>query len=1522
MGAIMEKQKKWQFYLIIAVIALTLYNILPTVFFYSRPLKSPIDAKRAQVISEQIIQRVNDLEPESKEWIESFCDLLKIKPASISLKAEVPQLISVAFKNTEDAQRFRQFLPRSGALIPFVPSQLSLYDPEDTANKTVLVQRRIPVHFDPSQLATYTEFSEKFTSQGTPTPLYRGLIEDRAIQIGTALAGPGENALYVHALSGHLNDQQQQEILNLLAQNITGFTRVFGESSPIAQRYFATFTQIDSQDRAALIELLSRSMDAYRDQIRAEKGVIQEESDQLKSKGQFLATVKQQRLELLTSREKSLDLASAIVKRNTQGFSAGKAPMTPASFASLLQSSAAEKIQTVSLNNQNPFISQISIDWSHEKIALVLHPDVASLRQKLDQSPNQSALRDQADQLLYNEIASVSRQSGEEISPHQNSFEIQLSLLNDSKSFLAMRLSSIAAAQSRQLQETLKATWHPLHPDLTPSTFPIYDYDTFSKLPASEQNFALVIYAPSLNRKVPPQGFHMNSIYVIAKGMDKFLQRLKNESHPEQFYTDFNHLREILQQNGFVGYSGSAYGLSPDFAGDFIFEGKDYYQTVLKATREDFTVHGTKRYAVLEFTDVEQRLLAENKIDNSMHEDLLRWRDDYHAAKMNIRGVSRYDVPKPTRNVFLDNLRLSWIKYFRGDDRKILHWGLDLSGGKTVQIELRDSNNRPVTNDADLKQGINELHNRVNKMGVSEVSIRQEGNFITLDFPGSQGLSAAELVKASTMYFHIVNEKFGSWNPQLAEASQRFLQDIWNEVVVTNRKSIEEINQIAWKHLYGDSMDPDVIQPRSEAARILYENGMRLSNPKDSGISGAFNETFSEIAMFRGDDFTDWYGQTHPLLIVFRNYALEGSSLENIQASYDPSKGNYLAFSVAGSHTSKEGSKTSPRDDLYAWSSRFAKEKIAGTPVETWSSGKGWRMAVILNGSIISAPTLDSALRESAMISGSFTQREITQLEADLKAGSLSFTPHILSEKNVSPELGSKERKSGIIAMVLSLLLVMGVMIGYYRFGGLVASVAVFFNLFLMWATLQNLQATLTLAGIAGIILTLGMAVDANVLVFERIREEFAVSGRIASAVHAGYRKAFSAILDSNVTTLIAALVLFHFDSGPIKQFAVMLIIGIVSSMFSALFMTRFFFAGWVQNPAHRSLNMLNWFRAKNYNFLKHTKKTVIFSAAVILVGCFLLLAQRHTLFGMDFSGGYALNIELQVKEGSKESTHYRQAVEDALLKQGASARDFQVRELSPASNLRIFLSRSLQQPGHPFYGMPLENDLKEPAFRFELNPRIVWVVNALEKSGLKISPASLQNLDKNWTEVSGQMSDSMRNNALIGLCLALLCILVYITFRFEFKYAISATLCLAHDVLFTLGLLAILHALGVGIQIDLNTVAALMTIVGYSLNDTIIVFDRIREDVRLMRKSTFTEIINHSLNVTLSRTTMTSGTTLLVLIPLILLGGSTLFGFSLVMAIGVIFGTLSSLFIAAPLMKYFHDRELQRDSKLVPNER
>ncbi len=359
------------------------------------------------------------------------------------------------------------------------------------------------------------------------------------------------------------------------------------------------------------------------------------------------------------------------------------------------------------------------------------------------------------------------------------------------------------------------------------------------------------------------------------------------------------------------------------------------------------------------------------------------------------------------------------------------------------------------------------------------------------------------------------------------------MQEVWNEATVTGRKDPQNINRVAYSHLHAKQGES-----RSSAAQMLWENGLRLTPFNDPEASSSVDDSISKIAVFRGSDFSEGHNQTHPLLIVFRNWAIEGASLENIHAGYDPAKGNFLSFDVASSFAAG-GKRIQPQSDLFSWTSRYSKERVLGSPLENFSRGRGWRMAVLLNDSIISAPTLDSGLRESAMISGSFTQREVSRLAADLKAGSLTFTPHILSEKNVSPELGKADRIKGITATAAALLLVIGSMLAYYRFAGLVASIAVLFNLLILWATLQNLGATLTLAGLAAVVLTVGMAVDANVLVFERIKEEFPSRAASASALSAGYKKAYSAIIDSNVTTIIAALILLNFDAGPIKSFAV-----------------------------------------------------------------------------------------------------------------------------------------------------------------------------------------------------------------------------------------------------------------------------------------------------------------------------------------------------------------------------------------------
>jgi SecD/SecF fusion protein len=1512
----MEKQKRWQFWLIVTVVVLTLYNILPTIFYYSKPLKSPIDAPRAENISKEIVDRVDSLEEQSKEWLLAFNQLIGVKAQSIELKKDDPRLFVMTFNNAEDAQTFRKFLPTAGILIPFVPSQLQLL-PEigQAQDNVVYVSRNIGVHLDPNDLSKLFTFSPMFVDNKV-SPGYLDITADRAVEIASALAGPSPAARQVVSIVDAPASTNNVDQAVALARDIIDAQKTLSKNPEIVKRYYATFTQVDHPDRDNLISKLVTRFETLKTRLDDQHKALAAED-----KAQKVNSSKSETMALLDKQALTLETASSVLKKNLADFKAGKKPLSRADLKTLFDKSAKamdpkENVQTLELAGFDPFIKNIAIHWNDGQLYFGLYSDVQKIRLNPAPNENQALAQEKINQMIVNELARIGHSSDETIQPIGDDYGITLNKLTNAQSFLALNLGYLADKETSQVKNQLNLAWQPKHVDLTRANYPISSYQDYKNEKPEAQKLGLVVYAPAANPNVqPPEGFRKNSIYVIARGLDDILQKYReipNNQEAKSLVDDFNALQAVLQQSGFIGYSGSSFGLASEFHKDFIFEYSDYYGDLLKATREDFYVKGSKRYAILDFTDVEQRILTRNKIDDSIHEDLLKWKEAYGAAQVDLNPVARYRVPAPTKNVYVDNFELSAIKYFRGDDRKILKWGLDLSGGKTVRIGLRDQNNRPVTNPDDIKQAVNELYVRINAMGVSERTIRIENDNIILDFPGSQGLSASELVKASAMYFNIVNEKFSNSNTEIGQAINRFLQDVWNEAIVTNRKDVDSINEIAWQHLGGEGND---VRPRSEVASFLYQNGLRLANPKTDTTSSAFNDTLSKVAMYRGDDVTEWHRQTHPLVVVFNNYALEGSNLDNVHVGYDPSEGNTLMFSVKRSGLGRDRSTISPQDEFYTWTSQFAADKVAGTPLEAYTQGRGgYRMAVILNGKIVSDPVLRASLRDAGTISGHFTQREINQLAADLKAGSLSFTPKILSEQNVSPELGKEERNKGIFSAALAIILVVSAMIGYYHFAGIVASVAVLFNILIMWGVFQNIDYVMTLPGLAGLVLTVGMAVDANVLVFERIREEFAHSGRIASAIQAGYRKAFSAIFDSNITTIMAAFILIQFDSGPIKGFAVALIIGIISSMFTSLFMTRYYFAGWVKNPKHKSLSMSKFFNTTHFNFLAQTKKAVIISIIVMLLGSYLLVEQRNTILGMDFTGGYSLTVDFDEKPG----TNYRQEAMNAILAAGASSNEVQIRELSRPNQLRMQLGISMEEKGHPFYQMPEKTQAPANSnftYQYQENPRITWLVDTLAKNGLKIQKNELPELERDWTVMSGQLSDTMRNNAIIALFLALVGVLIYITFRFEFKYAIGAVVGLVHDVIITLGIAAMFHKLGFPVSIDLQVVGAIMTIIGYSLNDTIIVFDRIREDIKIYRKMKFADLINQSLNVTLSRTVMTAGTTLLVLLTLVLFGGQSIFGFSLVMLIGIFVGTFSSLFIAAPVMLYFHNREVAQEN-------
>jgi SecD/SecF fusion protein len=1506
----MNKKTKWQLTLIITVLLLTLYNILPTLIFYSKPLDLPISSKDSDGVIQDVISRVNSLQDESLDWIKSFNKSLRIQEKNIKVIPKNPRLIRVEFQDSKDAETFRKVLPRSGGLISFYPSTLNLaeneidpYTMEEISSNVVIVQRKIPIQFEKQEKEKYFSYTPIRNENGSLTTEAWSIYEDRILNLGLVLAGTNENSSLLE-LAISTPSYQAADLLYLLAENLVSLEKTLDGYPQIAKNFFASYTKGLTNTKEK-IEALIVKFEELKSNIQKEKIALKEANQNDLNKDE---------IELLEQKETKLLKAINVTKKNKLALSSESETWTKDSLRVYISKAIAQN-QNFSFDLEipgNSVFEKIKFDQKNAQISLILRKDLLHLKNRLEKDSKEVLRFNALSSLIYDEVAKISRDADEVLKPEALEFTVNFDELQDVTCFIKLNLNELAKAEHENAKEILLNLWHPTSQDLNSEAYPVYDYKDFQSLPPSQKNLSLVVYSPMLSSSTPLKGFKENSIYVIAKDLGRIVRKFKNDRGSEEAIrvkNDFEQLATLLKSAGFAAYPGTTYPLGQEFANDYIFELKDFHLPLIMATRENFRLKGSKQYATLELSNLRDRILKTNQIETKMHEDLLKWQEEYQKCKVDPSMRTRFDVPQPTRNVLVDNFIISFKKYFRGDDRKILKWGLDLSGGKSVQIALRDSNNKIVTKESDLKQAMNELFARVNKMGVSDVNIRSEGTNITLDFPGSKDISASELVKASSMTFNIVNEKFSPDNQSKnSNEVNRFLQNVWNEAVVTNKKDVESINMIAWSHLYGDSLDETNSAPKTDSAKYLYEQGFRLANPSNPEISSNFNDVDSKIALYRGDSFAEWHGQTHPLLIVFKNNALEGSNLENVHSGYDPAKGNFLSFEVRNTQISTDGIKTHPRLNLNAWTSIFSKDKILSTPYENFAKGRGWRMAVILNGYVVSAPNLESALKDSGMITGHFTQREITSLVSDLKAGSLSFKPEILSEKTISPDLGMKERVQGIISTVVALIGVIAIMVSYYKFGGIVASIAVIINLFIMWGALQNIGASITLPGLAGIILTVGMAVDANVLVFERIREEFKKTGKIINSIQVGYQKAYSAIIDSNVTTIIAALILLNFDSGPVKGFAVTLIIGIVSSMFTALFMTRYFFSEWVKNPKNKELKMANLIEVKNINFIKHSKPFMIVSILVLVIGSLALAKNKDQIMGMDFTGGFAVNVELS---GNQVNSEF---LKSSLLKApNVSPSDIQIREFGN-NQFRISLAKSMTLKGKPFYEMPLETSVEYPTFAYEKNPKLVWLVSALEKSNISLSKSSLETIDQNFRSISGQMSDTMRNNALIGIGLACLAILVYITLRFEFAYAVSATFGLVFDLFITLAILGILNMCGVNIQIDLNIVAALMTIIGYSLNDTIIVFDRVREELKHLRHLSFKQVVNHSINATLSRTLLTSGTTLVVLVALVALGGSSLLGFSLIMAIGVVVGTLSTLFISSTLLIALQKKEIGKN--------
>lgn len=1457
----MEKIKKWQVSLIFFVIFLTIYNILPTVFYYSQPLKSPVDEKIAKTIEKDISTRVSHLDSDTKDWIQSFCDSLSISIKSLKSDPKIPSKIQVDFYTENDVKIFRRHFPQAEKTLSHPPAKLLLReDAEKDFSKKVLIDRSF-ASLDPQKLSDYITFSHKKDAKGSPSNLYRNIVKDRIQRILFHINEESKELL----ASSDLSTPHQQKILFQTAKQLSEYKKAFGELSLVSQRLFQS---LGSKDESHYKKMLSAFMSA-------EKSLKSFEKEEKNTSSKNLDEIKSQ----LSVIQDSL----SVLQKEKSFFLKNPAVISWEKIDHLIEESQ-ESSLTISLKNTHPFIKEIVLSWEKDRLDFILHKDALPFIQEK---------RSLAMNMILREMSRIAHISSEKIEKTDEGFTISLEHLENSQGLLAIDLWKIAHDEADLLLDAL-SSWKPSHPELQASFFPILSDVEYEKLSDLDRRIACVVVHPKNVQTLFPF-LDSSSFYVVLKGIEPLMEKYAESTNSEEkqlLFQDLQSLQLLLHERGFSGYPARTLSSSKEFHSDLIFEKRNYFAPFLHATEEAFQTHGSKRYATLDLKDVEQRLLVKNAIETKRHNRLIEERDAYNKAKVHFGSEAAF-LPKPKKSLFWNNLSLSFAKYFRGDERKILRWGLDLSGGKTVTLAFYDHLGKKVTSPQDLDKGISELEKRINRLGMAEIQIRREGTNITVDFPGSENFSAKELISGSSMFFHIANEQFSYKNPELSREVHLFLQDIWNEAKINQTTDPLQIEEIACKHLYGENLDPKKPNPKSSSAKVLYEKGLRLALPETQKSSDSFSDALSKVAVFR-EDAHKQSRQGPPLLIIFNNYALKGSYLTDIHPSYDPQQGNFLRFSVKGQYETKEGKVVAPKEALYNWTSQFAREKVQGTPLESYTQGDGFRMAVLLNGHLISAPTLDAPIKDQAIISGSFSQKEVNDLAFDLKAGSLSYVPKILSETNVSPQLGAKERTQGIAATLAALFLVIAFMSFYYRFAGVVASFAVVLNLLLIWALLQTMQATLTLSGIAGIVLTLGMAVDANVLVFERIKEELFAKKSLASAIQAGYSKAFSAILDANVTTIIAGLILLNFDSGPIKAFAITLIMGIISSMFSALFVTRVFFSWWVNRSTNAQLSMKRWIQGTSFPFLKQAKWVFFSGTCIIFLGLGSLFVQKSSILGLDFQGGYSLNVAFE----AKKDLSYAKEIETLFHETGLQRKDFEIRELGNPHHLRIMISSSA------------EKALSQNSSSFEAEEMLSWLSNSFKKKSLVLEKGSKDLMHQSFSSMSSQLSQHVRNEALMGLALAFIGIFLYLSFRFEYSYAISAILCLVHDVIVSLALIAFLHFLGLPLQIDLHAIAAVMTIIGYSLNDTIIVFDRIREDLKKDSSLSSVALVNSAINATFSRTLMTSITTLISLVTLVTFGGSAIFNFSFAMTVGVVFGTLSSIFIAGPLLLFFHKKE------------
>ncbi|WP_295936681.1 protein translocase subunit SecDF [uncultured Alistipes sp.] len=554
-------------------------------------------------------------------------------------------------------------------------------------------------------------------------------------------------------------------------------------------------------------------------------------------------------------------------------------------------------------------------------------------------------------------------------------------------------------------------------------------------------------------------------------------------------------------------------------------------------------------------------------------------------------------------------------------------------------------------------------------------------------------------------------------------------------------------------------------------------------------------------------------------------------------------------------------------------------------------------IAIVLDGYVYSAPRVNTKIdKGSSEISGDFTIQEAKDLANVLNSGKVPAPAKIIQDTVVGPSLGQESINAGILSFVIAFILVLLYMGLFYKTAGWMADLALLFNVFLLLGVLVSFGAVLTLPGIAGIVLTMGMAVDANVIIYERIKEELREGKGLSLAIKEGSSKAYSAIIDGNLTTIITGIVLFIFGTGPVQGFATTLVIGIITSFFSAVFITRLLI-DWVAGKwGHISFSRKwseNFLTNTHFDFINMRKISYVVCAVVIGLSAVSLVTRQLNL-GAEFTGGRAYVVRFD-KPVSAEDV--RQGLGEAFAQQAdadASSISFEVKQYGNENQMRIVTQYRYDDTSDE------ATEEVEQIIYNALKPLYSYDITFEQFRNTQTDLNGILTADK----IGPSIAKDMTWNAIYSVLFSLIAIGLYITFRFKrWQWATGATVALAFNVMFVIGIFSLLYGfVPFNLEVNQAFIAAILTIIGYSINDTVVIFDRIREYLGLYPKRNLKENMNNAINSTLSRTINTSGTTLVTLFAIFFFGGETIRGFIFALLVGIIIGTLSTVFIASPI--------------------